>query len=230
MRFAVQGLLQTVAVPQCLALVAAIGVALIADAVSAQDTTVEPITVEPLTDAEIMVRTDAGPSMSGQLASTGRVIIDVPAVSRQIPRTFQPLNGRPLSFDTLNNLFPGRSEVGRIINAANRDFGGNNEIYRMEYAFGETEEPGGKLAYSDGNSRGQTGHFLIAGTEGGRAGMCRAPASMDVSKRCRVIFQITENLFEARGASSVIVLYRFKLVPAPPADFMPPPPVPPETQ
>ncbi|MBV6631676.1 MAG: hypothetical protein KI792_01440 [Alphaproteobacteria bacterium] len=167
---------------------------------------------------------------TGALASTGRVIVDIPAASRQIPRTSQPLSGRPLSIDTLTELFTGRVEVGLIINAASRDFGEDGEVYRMEYAFdeaaGEEGEPSGRLSYADGNSRDQTGHFLIAGTPSGRAGICRAPASQDVSRRCRVIFQVRDNLFEARGASSGTVRYRFKLYPEPPSDIAPPEPVP----
>ena len=140
---------------------------------------------------------------------------DIHKVGRSIPNTTDSQPGRDLSFDELKELLTrDGTEVGRIVNASKRDFAATGVVYKLDYRLTNETEASGELDYSDGAFGPQGGHFILrpaAEDSRGRASLCRAPAMQDVTRRCYVIYEIGENLYEARAWSSELVRYRFRV-------------------
>lgn len=141
---------------------------------------------------------------------------DIHAVGQGIPDVTAQRPGRVLDFDELKTLLiRGGTEVGRIVNASRRDFADTGVVYKLNYRLTNEAEASGELDYSDGAFGPQGGHFILhPGGIGrrGEPGLCRAPAMQDTNNRCYVIYEIGENLYEARAASSELVRYRFRMI------------------
>ena len=145
--------------------------------------------------------------------------LDVQGIGATIPSEVKQQSGRVLSHQELVDLLTtGDTEIGLIVAASKRDFAATGTVYKLDYSLRNGEEFSGTLNYGDGALGRQGGHFILtanADPAGRRAGICRAPAEQDMTRRCYVVFEIGENLYEARANSSGLVRYRFRMVDVP---------------
>ena len=140
---------------------------------------------------------------------------DIQKIGRSISEDSRPMRGNALVVEELTNLLIGdTTEVGKIVDASKRDFAADGVVYKLRYQRNQEAEIAGTLDYADGAFGRQDGHFLLVadnGQEDAPARLCRAPAMQDVTRRCFHVFEVDENLYEARATSSGLVRYRFRV-------------------
>lgn len=130
-----------------------------------------------------------------------------------IPVIAVPMPGEAIGEGAFRTYLDRSREIGVTIDASARDFGNDGARYVIDYE-PEASSGVGRLRYRDVNGLDKAGFYRISGISRSNGGVCRAPDRSLMDRRCRLIYRVGDNLFEARGARSGKVRYRFRLLPA----------------
>lgn len=94
-------------------------------------------------------------------------------------------------------LLAGKTEIGSVVNSSRKDIATEGQQYEIDYG------ANGQMVVRVGEAE-TVGFYEFVGSA-----VCRALEQGNVRSRCRIIYEFSDGIYEARGASSGTVRYRF---------------------